>query len=125
MLVSTVETTISKRILVVEDAPCIADLLSAVLSEAGYDVVGTADTPAKAIALTAASHVDVALLDINLRGTPSYPVADYLAGQGVRFAFLTAAEPDNMPPHLEVHPIIQKPVALWHLFETLDQLLER
>lgn len=55
------------RVLIVEDEILTAMELESVLSEQGYDVVGIAQDSASARAFAAASAIDLALVDVNLR----------------------------------------------------------
>ena len=54
------------RVLVVEDEALIAMDLQALLEEAGYQVLGPANSSAAALALIDNEEPDVALLDVNL-----------------------------------------------------------
>src|SRR5579863_2996946 len=112
-----------KQILVVEDARSTAALLREILIEAGYKVVGPADTSSAAIDIASACHVDVALLDVHLRDGFSYPVADYLRERGVRFAFLTGHDISEMPSHLQSRPILQKPISFLELLDVIGRLV--
>jgi len=51
--------------------------------------VGTAARLDEALALAGSLEVDVAVLDVNLNGTLSYPVAESLQTRGVAFIFAT------------------------------------
>ena len=55
-------------ILVVEDDPCIGTLLSEVLSDIGYSVVGIVDTAKEAIAFSGERRLDLAIVDVWLAG---------------------------------------------------------
>jgi len=116
---------VSKKILVVEDAPSTGTLLREILIEAGWRVIGPAETSAAAIEIASVNRVDVALLDINLRDGFSYPVADYLEERGVGFAFLTGYALCEMPNHLRSRPILQKPMSLTDLFDVIEKLIEQ
>ena len=67
------------RILVVEDEALIAMDLQALLEEAGYNVLGPANTSEAALALIANDEPDVALLDVNLGRSDAFGVANVLA----------------------------------------------
>lgn len=56
----------SKRILIVEDDPFIADDLHRILSGAGYTIVATPDNPVDAMTAVTSGNPDLILLDINL-----------------------------------------------------------
>ena len=70
-----------KRILVVEDEYFIASDLKRALAAVGATPVGPAGDPARGQALLDQGPVDGALLDVNLEGATSYPVADRLAAE--------------------------------------------
>jgi DNA-binding LytR/AlgR family response regulator len=59
----------SLTILVVEDDPAIARLLIAVLQMEGYQVLGPFDNGAEALSEFRSNPVDVALMDVNIRGS--------------------------------------------------------
>jgi two-component system, OmpR family, response regulator len=69
------------RLLVVEDDPAIADLLSAALSFAGFEV-RTAGTAADALKEVAASPPDLIVLDIMLPDSDGFDVLRRIRGQG-------------------------------------------
>ena len=69
----------------------IAMLIEDMLTELGHTVVGQAPTLATALKLVEAKagQFDVAILDINLGGERSFPLAHRLAEAGVPFVFAT------------------------------------
>ena len=69
----------------------IAIMLEDMLADLGHEVVGLAQSVAGALALTdaKAGQFDLAILDINLAGERSFPVARRLAERGVPFLFAT------------------------------------
>ena len=66
------------RILVVEDETLVGRNMVIVLRKADMDAVGPVGTAGAALALVETSDFDAALLDVNLRGLPSFPVASVL-----------------------------------------------
>jgi CheY-like chemotaxis protein len=56
------------RVLVVEDEALVADYIADVLEEAGHEVAGFAATGEKALEALARDRVDLAILDIKLKG---------------------------------------------------------
>jgi CheY-like chemotaxis protein len=78
-----------RRILVVEDEMLIVMMIESMLSDMGCESVTTAATIAQAITLIDGQTFDAAMLDVNLNGTNSRPVADALAARGVPFFFST------------------------------------
>jgi DNA-binding response OmpR family regulator len=65
------------RILVVDDEPRILDIVTYFLEQGGYEVEAHADAR-KALAASRKAPVDVAVLDIVLKGTSGYDVAGRL-----------------------------------------------
>lgn len=72
------------RVLVVEDEAMVAMLVEDLLEDLGCTVIGPASNVAEALAIISREDgIDVALLDVDLAGKPSLPVADVLADRGI------------------------------------------
>jgi len=54
---------------------------------------------------------DCALIDVNLRGRPAYPLAELLVQRGVPFCFVTGYEPGVSPRFRRNHPVLDKPLS--------------
>jgi len=77
------------RILIVEDEPLIALMLTDMLAELGFNVAASVAQVAEALAFLANEKVDIALLDVNIGAQKIDPVADLLAARGTPFIFTT------------------------------------
>ena len=79
------------RVLVAEDEPLLAMDLKRELGALGLQVVAMAETMTELQHQVegAAGRVDLAMLDVNLAGQASFPVADALLAQGVPVLFVT------------------------------------
>lgn len=77
------------RVLVVEDEFLIAAVLCDMLEDNAAVVVGPAATVAEAMRLLQEHPVDAALLDMNLNGQWSDPVAEELQQRRIPFVFTT------------------------------------
>ena len=66
------------RVLIVEDEFLLVMLLEDLLPTLGYTVVGSAGSVEHALAKLDTADVDLAVVDVNLAGEPSFPVADAL-----------------------------------------------
>lgn len=77
------------RILVVDDEPLVSMLVEDWLVELGCEVVGPARSVQQGLDMAGSAELDGAILDINLGGNNSYPVAETLQQRGVPFAFVT------------------------------------
>lgn len=117
-----------KRAFLVEDEGVVALLIESMLSELGYDVTGPVPRLAKAVDVALSETFDVAVLDVNLNGTPSFPVADILIQKGIPFIFATGYGAPGIPPYLSHMSVLQKPFrtqqladAIGHAVRTMPQ----
>lgn len=65
----------------------VAFMLEDMLGELGHEVVGLAMRLPQALQMAQEVELDFAILDINLAGRMSFPVAEVLASRGVPFIF--------------------------------------
>jgi DNA-binding response OmpR family regulator len=108
-----------KRVLVVEDEFLLGLSLLEDLAEAGADVVGPVSTLDEALEVVMSEAFDLALLDINIRGEMSFPIADALLARNVPLIFLTGYDADVIPERLRRWPRIGKPYDPRELASTL------
>jgi CheY-like chemotaxis protein len=113
----------SRRVLVVEDEMIVAWLLQDLLADLGCVVVGPAANVNQALGMIEAEAVDAAVLDVNLNGQMSYPIADALAARGVPFLFSTGYHKDTLLDGYRTFPVLQKPFHRSILSDTLAKLL--
>ena len=73
----------------VEDEPLVAIEIAHILKKAGFDVIGPARAVAPALSLIEERGCDAAVLDINLGGETSEPVAWRLLTRGAPFVALS------------------------------------
>ncbi len=99
------------RILVVEDDLLVAEVLTDMLLDAGAEVVGPFGWVDDAVAaVKAGDHtLDSAVLDINLHGDKSYPIADELKARNVPFVFVTGYAGETIPDSYRGFPRCGKP----------------
>jgi CheY-like chemotaxis protein len=109
--------------LLVEDEPVIAMTAEDMIEELGGAVVATAGTLEEAMQCATELDFDLALLDINLNGTMSTPVAHLLAEAGKRFAFTTGYGGASASTGGLAAPIISKPYTITTLGEAINDLL--
>ena len=76
-----------RRVLVVEDEMTIVLVIEETLVGLGAEVVGPAARLDMALQLAREAKIDAAILDVNIRGGTSYPVADILAERAIPFVF--------------------------------------
>ncbi len=97
------------RVLLVEDEVLITLLLQDMLLDLECE---TADAPASLEdALSAARNgaFDLALIDLNLHGKLTYPVADLLKARRIPFIFVTGYGAAALEPAYADAPVLEKP----------------
>jgi CheY-like chemotaxis protein len=97
------------RILVVEDEMLVAMNIEDMLLELGHEVAGLASRLGPALALAREGRFDAAMLDVNLAGEPSFPVADILIERGIPFLFATGYSRQGIDESYRDHAMLQKP----------------
>lgn len=112
-----------QRILIVEDEPLIALLLEDFLEALGKTPAGHADCVSDAIALIEQGGVDLAVLDVNLRGgEKSWPIADALTDRGIPFVFASGGSADTIDPKYRDRPVLAKPFTMDAIASALNNL---
>jgi CheY-like chemotaxis protein len=108
-----------KRILIVEDELMIRMLLQDMLDELGYVVAAEAGRIEEALDATRNTEFDLAILDLNLNGQISLPVAEALAARGTPFVFATGYGEAGLPEGYRDRPTLKKPFHMDGLSKTL------
>lgn len=98
-----------KRILVVEDEMLIALLFEDILADYECSVVGPALKIDPALELAQNADIDAAILDVNLAGASSFPVADILRQRGVPLIFSSGYGSLGLPSEWQGRPVLPKP----------------
>jgi DNA-binding response OmpR family regulator len=91
-----------KRVMVVEDELLVAMMIEDILLELDCVVIGPYTNLADALNAAATEQMDLAVLDVNLRGEKIYPVAKTLSDRAVPFLLLSGYGSDAIPadqPH--------------------------
>lgn len=97
------------RVFVVEDEAILAIMIEESLEELGCHVAGVAAELHDAVEKARILALDVGMLDVNLAGQQSYPVAEILRARGIPFIFATGYGVAGLPPQLRDVPILAKP----------------
>jgi DNA-binding response OmpR family regulator len=112
----------AKRVLIVEDDVLIAMHLEDLLTALGHAVVGQARRIDTAMALARESDIDFAVLDINVAGVKSFPVADILRERGIPLAFATGYGAEGLMDGYRDFPMLGKPYAQEDLERIIAQV---
>jgi CheY-like chemotaxis protein len=113
-----------KQILVVEDEYFIASDLKRALEAQGATIVGPVASLGKALDLIARQAIDAAILDVNLEGAHSFPVADQLRENGVPYMFVTGYDEWALPEKYRQVPRVAKPFRVSVMLRALSDLFE-
>jgi len=116
-------TPAGRRILLVEDEALVAIMMRDMLTELGFSVVGPVGDRASALAAARKAEIDGAVLDLNLRGETTYPVADELTSRSIPFVFLTGYDRGVIDRRYAEVPLLQKPVDEQTLQRALEGVL--
>lgn len=99
----------NRQVLVIEDESMVAMLIEDMLGEIGCKIVGSASRFDDAAEKATSLSFDVAILDINLRGRQTLPIAEALADRNCAFIFATGYGVIGIPEPLRKVPVLQKP----------------
>jgi len=98
-------------ILIVEDNFLVASEIDTLVYECGCSVVGPVGSVEDALAIVREMRLDGAILDINLRNEPVWPVAALLRERGVPFLFATGYETSHLPRQFRSSILLSKPLT--------------
>ncbi len=113
-----------RKVLVVEDEPLVAMMVEDMLIDLGCTVIGPAMQLSEGLRLAETAELDAAVLDINLNGGRSFPIADALEARGIPFLFATGYGGGEALEGRQ-DPVIQKPYQMDRLAEMLTSLTPR
>ncbi len=99
------------RILVVEDEAMINMLLEDMVMDCGGEIVGPAAKFDDALELAHKAEFGVAVLDLNLNGTLSYPIAEVIRERGIPVIFATGYGVNGLLDRFRDCPTLQKPFS--------------
>jgi CheY-like chemotaxis protein len=111
-----------QRVLVVEDEAMIAMLLEDMLSDLGCVPVGPAYNVEQAFDLIQSEQLDAAILDVNLAGQRTTPVAEVLQDKGIPFVFATGYGAAGVAEQFSRHLVLTKPFQQCELERGLKTL---
>lgn len=112
-------------VLVVEDEPLIMLELETMLTDLGWDVAHLASDIDRAIELAQREALDVAILDVNVKGRTSFPVADILEKRKVPIILATGYSTDVIVENYPRATYLQKPYVRSDLAKALDRALDQ
>jgi DNA-binding NarL/FixJ family response regulator len=113
------------RVLIVEDEPLIGMDIEDAVAELGHEVVGPVAELDEALDLAANAPIGCAIIDINIRGGHSYPVADMLLKRGLPLLLLSGYGEHTLPERLHDAARLPKPFTGAQLDKEIRDLFAR
>ena len=113
----------TRRVLIVEDRFLVADELTRICQRQGASIAGPVPDVARARVLATDEPLDLAILDVDLRGEDVFGVAAILEGRGIPFLFVTGYVAAQLPERYRGRPVVLKPFSEADLIERISRLL--
>ena len=115
------------KVLVVEDEALVSMLLEDMLGDLGCEIVGPIMRLAEALAAAEdpAQAMDIAILDVNLAGERSFPVAEALERRGCLFVLATGYDDAGIDERWRNRPMLRKPFLPHQLEQALQDAMAR
>jgi CheY-like chemotaxis protein len=109
------------KVLLVEDEPIVAMMVEDMLDELGCALAGTAASIDEGLTMAEAGGFDIALLDVNLNGRRSDPIAEILARAGTPYVYATGYGAAAVQAGCGAR-VLQKPYTIDQLAEALAEI---
>ncbi len=110
------------KALVVEDEPLVALLIEDHLRDLGVEDVVFAHSLEAGLRLARDVPCDFAVLDINLNGERSFPIADVMRQRDIPFLFSSGYGSRDLEERYADHPVLTKPYSAQAFQEAIRQL---
>lgn len=112
------------RVLILEDEILLAMDVEDLLREAGCVHLMWVATVADALESVGARRPDVAILDLNVNGEKSFPVADALNEAGVPFVIVSGHSRTIVPARHGKRPFLGKPYDRGELLRVVQHMVD-
>jgi CheY-like chemotaxis protein len=100
---------LTTRVLLVEDEVLVRMMVTDMVEGLGHSVAAEAGDVGTASKLAEDGQFDLAILDVNLNGKLSFPVADIIKGRDIPLIFATGYAADSFPDTYRATPCLRKP----------------
>lgn len=112
-----------RSVLVIEDEMLILMMIEDMLADLGCESVAVASRIDPALRLIEGQVFDTAMLDMNLNGIESYPIADALTARDVPYFFSTGNSLTDMKDGYRDQDVLKKPFTVEQLSNMLSRSL--
>ncbi len=113
-----------RRVLVVEDEFMVSALIEDILLDRGCQIAGVASRLNDALEKAKSLSFDVAIVDVNLNGQQSLPVAETLAKRHIPFVLASGYGASGLSEAFPNVPILQKPFHQEDLASAISEALK-
>lgn len=110
------------RVLVVEDEQMIAHSIADILTDGGYEIAGIAVSADQVIRLLGEERCDLAVVDANLAGSSSVPVATALGSRAIPYVVVSGYARRELQLPLLNAPFVPKPINARDLLDALAEV---
>ncbi len=111
------------RVLVVEDEALISMLIEDMLADIGCECVDVASSIEGAFDVLTKTEPHFAMLDVNLNGTRSFPVAEFLKSREIPFVFLSGYGARELEESYQGVKMLEKPFQINQLESVIEDAL--
>ncbi len=111
------------RVFIVEDEALVAFMLEDMLVSLDHEIAASESRLDKGLAFARDGSVDFAVLDVNLNGESSLPIAEILQSRGIPFLFATGYGVAGLEGLFADAPVIPKPYLQADLEKAIDRLM--
>jgi CheY-like chemotaxis protein len=112
------------RVLLVEDEVMIGMMVADMVEELGHAVAAEAGDVGSAAELAQTGLFDLVILDVNLNGKMSFPVADIIIRRRIPLIFKSGYALDSIPAAFGSTPKLQKPFQIATLAKAITAARE-
>jgi CheY-like chemotaxis protein len=112
----------SATVFILEDEALIRMMLAEMVEELGHVVVAETGDVQQGCSLAEVLDFDLAILDINLDGSSSEPVASIVRARGLPLFFISGYGPDGVPDAFRGTPVLRKPCTAKELGEMIERV---
>ena len=113
------------NVMVVEDSWNVANAIKSILETAGAAVLGPFPTVAESLSRAEFAHIDIALVDLNLRDDFADALVDRLADKGIPYVVVTAYEALPTSAYYKAAAVLQKPIDADEILAAVRRFAKR
>ncbi len=113
----------SLKVLVIEDEAMVAMFVEDVLASLGHEVLAIVGRLDRATKLVTELPIDIAIVDVNLKGEKSYSLAKILEDRHIPFVFCTGYGSAGLDDKWKHTPTISKPFQAHELAAAISRAM--